>query len=63
MSYNVSTASKTNAPVFMIDRANQFLLNQNYLVVEKTLDTSKKEFQWGWRGGLGSTRLRTPARR
>lgn len=48
-SYNVSTASKTNAPVFMIDRANQFLLNQNYLVAEKTLDTSKKEFQWGWR--------------
>ena len=49
MSYNASTASKTNAPVFMIDRANQFLLNQNYLVVEKTLDTSKKEFQWGFR--------------
>ncbi len=49
MSYNASTASKTNAPVFMIDRANQFLLNQNYLVVEKTLDTSKKEFQLGWR--------------
>ena len=48
-SYNVSTASKNNAPVFMIDKANQFLLNQNYLVIEKTLDTSKKEFQWGWR--------------
>jgi hypothetical protein len=49
MSYNVSTASRSNAPVFMIDRANEFLLNQNYLVAEKTLDTSKKEFQWGWR--------------
>jgi hypothetical protein len=49
MSYNASTASKNNAPVFMIDRANQFLLNQNYLVVEKTLDTSKSEFQWGFR--------------
>jgi len=49
MSYNVSTASGSNAPVFMDDRANEFLLNQNYLVAEKTLDTSKKEFQWGWR--------------
>lgn len=48
MSYNVSTASGSNAPVFMIDRANEFLLNQNYLVVAKSLDTSKKEFQWGW---------------
>ena len=48
MSFNGSTARSSNAPVFMIDRANEFLLNQNYLVVEKTLDASKKEFQWGW---------------
>ncbi len=48
MSYNASTASGSNAPVFMIDRANEFLLNQNYLHVEKTLDTSKKEFQLGF---------------
>jgi len=58
MSFNASSAKKDGAPpaptgrnfpVFMIDQANQFLLNQNYLVVEKTLDTSKKEVQWGWR--------------
>ena len=49
MSYSPSTASGSNVPVFMNDRANEFLLNQNYLVVEKTLDTSKDEFQWGWR--------------
>jgi hypothetical protein len=48
MSYNGSTASGSNAPVFMIDRANEFLMNQNYLHVEKTLDTSKKELQFGW---------------
>lgn len=48
MSYNASTASGSNAPVFMNDRANEFLFNQNYLHVEKTLDTSKKEFQLGW---------------
>jgi hypothetical protein len=47
-SYNVSTASQQNAPVFMIDKANQFQLNQNYLHIEKTLDTSKKEFQLGF---------------
>jgi hypothetical protein len=58
MSFNASTASKSNrppapiganAPVFMIDQANQFLLNQNFLVVEKTLDITKKETQWGFR--------------
>jgi hypothetical protein len=48
MSYNVSTASGSNAPVYMIDRANEFLMNQNYLHIEKTLDTSKKEFQMGF---------------
>jgi hypothetical protein len=47
-SYNVSTASNSNAPVYMIDKANQFMLNQNYLHIEKTLDTSKKEFQLGF---------------
>ena len=48
MSYTAGTASQNNAPVFMNDRAHEFLLNQNYLIVEKALDTSKKEFQWGW---------------
>ena len=48
MSYSVGTASGSNAPVFMNDRANEFLLNQNYLIVEKAIDASKKEFQLGW---------------
>lgn len=48
MSYNVSTASQTNLPRTLDDRANEFLLNQNYLVVEKTIDPNKKEFQLGW---------------
>ncbi len=48
LSYSVGTASGSNAPVFMNDRANEFLLNQNYLIVEKAIDASKKEFQLGW---------------
>jgi hypothetical protein len=46
-SYNASTASNSNLPVPFIDRANQFSLNQNWLHVEKAVDTSKKEYQWG----------------
>ncbi|HYH67175.1 MAG TPA: outer membrane beta-barrel protein [Urbifossiella sp.] len=49
LSYSPSTASGSNAPIFMNDRANEFLMNQNYLVAEKTLDTEKDCFQWGWR--------------
>lgn len=48
MSYNASTASRSNNPVFMIDWANSFLMNQNYLVIEKKVDTEKKELQYGW---------------
>ena len=48
MSYNASSAARSNAPVFMYDRANEFQLNQNYLIAAKTLDTARKEFQWGW---------------
>ncbi|HEX4612808.1 MAG TPA: outer membrane beta-barrel protein, partial [Urbifossiella sp.] len=48
-SYNASSASGSNSPVFMTDRANEFMLNQNYIVLEKTLDTTKDEIQWGWR--------------
>jgi hypothetical protein len=48
MSYNVSTVSGSNLPEAMADRANEFLLNQNWLHVEKALDTEKNEFQLGW---------------
>ena len=46
-SYNVSSASRSNLPVPFIDRANEFSLNQNWLHVEKAIDTSKQEYQWG----------------
>lgn len=48
LSYNLSTTSGTNLPRTLDDRANEFLMNQNYLIAEKTIDTSKKEFQLGW---------------
>ncbi len=47
-SYTPSTASGSNLPVALNDRANEFLLNQNYLHIEKAIDTSKKEVQFGW---------------
>jgi Putative beta-barrel porin-2, OmpL-like. bbp2 len=46
-SYNASSASGTNLPVPFIDRANEFVMNQNWLHIEKAIDTSKKEYQWG----------------
>jgi hypothetical protein len=46
-SYNVSTANRSNLPVPFIDRADTFSLMQNWLHVEKTIDTSKKEYQVG----------------
>ncbi len=48
LSYNLSTASGTNLPRTLDDRANEFLLNQNWLHVEKTIDPKKQEFQLGW---------------
>lgn len=46
-SQNLSSARNNNFPRTLDDRANQFVMNQNYLVLEKSLDTSKKEFQLG----------------
>lgn len=48
MSYTPSTASGTNFPMTFNDRANEFLFNQNWLHFEKTIDTSKNEFQLGF---------------
>ena len=47
-SYNAGTASTSNAPVFMTDLANGFLLNQNYITINKSVDTAKKEVQYGF---------------
>lgn len=48
MSYNGSTDRNTNLPNAMADRPNEFLLNQNYLHFERTIDTSKREHQFGF---------------
>lgn len=47
LSYNGSTNAATNAPVFMYDHADRWQLNQNWLHLDKTIDTSRKEFQLG----------------
>lgn len=49
MSYTASSASKSNLPITFNDRANEFQLNQNFLRIEKAIDTSKKEVQYGWK--------------
>ncbi len=46
-SYSTGSAPNSNLPVPFIDRARDFSLNQNWLHVEKSIDTSKKEFQIG----------------
>jgi hypothetical protein len=46
-SYTTGSINRTTLPVPFIDRAENFSLNQNFLHVEKTVDTSKKEFQIG----------------
>ena len=46
-SYTTGSVRRTALPVPFTDRAQAFSLNQNYLHVEKTIDTSKKEFQIG----------------
>lgn len=48
MNYSTSTTSTTNGPMTFNDRPNHFQMNQNWIHLEKTLDTSKSEFQWGW---------------
>ncbi len=48
MSYTVGTTSNSNAPMYFNDRPNHFQMNQNWLHFEKSIDTSKKEFQLGF---------------
>ena len=44
------TARGSNLPVPFVDRPDEFLLNQNFLHVERTIDTSKRDYQWGFVG-------------
>ena len=48
LSYTFSSARRSNLPLALNDRADQFQMNQNYLVLEKHVDTSNKEFQLGF---------------
>ncbi len=48
-SYSPSTNSVSNAPVTWNDRANQFLLNQLWLRLERAVDTESKDVSFGWR--------------
>lgn len=46
-SYTTGSVERSGLPVPFNDRINQFSLNQNWLHVEKSIDTSKKELQLG----------------
>ena len=52
MSFTASTARRSNSPITTNDFANDFQLNQNYMVISKAVDASKKEFQLGFRADL-----------
>ena len=46
-SFTTGSVRRSSLPVPFTDRINQFSLNQNWLHVEKSIDTSKKEVQLG----------------
>jgi hypothetical protein len=50
--YTLSNTRRSNAPTTFNDRADFFMMNQNWLDVSKSIDTSKDEFQFGWRSAL-----------
>lgn len=50
--YTLSSSSKNNLPVTFNDRADFWQFNQNFLRIDKAIDTSKKEFQIGGRAEL-----------
>ncbi|MBA4067398.1 MAG: hypothetical protein C0501_27550, partial [Isosphaera sp.] len=48
-SYTASTNRVSNLPVTFNDRADFWQMNQNYLRIDRAIDTSSKEFQLGGR--------------
>lgn len=48
MNYTLGTTSTTNLPMTFNDQPNHYQMNQNWLHFEKTIDTTKKEVQWGF---------------
>ena len=64
-SFTTGSVRNSTLPVPFINRAEQFSLNQNWLHVEKGIDTSKKEFQIGGTADLiipGTDYQFTPSR-
>lgn len=47
--FTASTAPSNNLPLAMNYLANQFLLEQNALIIEKAIDSSSDEFSWGFK--------------
>jgi len=47
--FTASTAQRSNLPMAMNYQANQFLLEQNALIIEKAIDSSSDEFNWGFK--------------
>ncbi len=48
-SYTASSANRSNLPITFNDRADFFQMNQHFLRINKDIDTSKEEFQFGFR--------------
>ena len=48
MNYTASTAKGSNLPMAMNYKANQFLLEQNSIIIEKAVDTKATERTWGF---------------
>ena len=48
MNYTASTAKGLNSPMAMNYKANQFLLEQNSIIIEKAVDTKANERTWGF---------------
>ena len=64
-SFTTGSTRRSGLPVPFNDRIDQFSLNQNWLHVEKSIDTSKKELQLGGTADLilpGTDYRFTPAR-
>ena len=47
--YTLSNRGPNNFPIAFNDRGDFWQMNQNFLRIDKAIDTSKKEFQWGGR--------------
>jgi hypothetical protein len=49
ISYNASTAHRDNLPMGFDSRANDFIVQQNFLRVDRPVDTSRTDFDFGYR--------------